>query len=86
MSTNSITVTGGKKTTSTGKPIAPSVPAPKPKEEEKKEGEKAKPLPVPVATPVIVKKKLLEGEVMDEDEDDGEPTEVSVTEIAGGEA
>jgi hypothetical protein len=29
---------------------------------------------------------VLEGEVEDEDEDDGEPSEVSVTEVAGGEA
>jgi chromosome segregation ATPase len=89
ISPTSITVTTGKKgKTTTGKPIAPAVPAPKPKEEEKpaKEGEKPKPVPVPVA-PTIVKKKLLEGETVDDDdEDDGEPAEVSVTEVPGGEA
>lgn len=87
ISPSSITVTAGKKgKTSTGKPIAPPIPAPKAKEEEKKEGAKPKPMPVPVS-PTIVKKKLLAGEVIDDnDEDDGEPTEVSVTEVPGGEA
>jgi len=88
ISPSSITVTGGKGgKTSTGKPIAPPVPAPKAKEskEEVKEGKKPKPSPVPVA-PTIVKKKVLPGEPEDEDEDDGEPAEVSVTEVPGGEA
>jgi hypothetical protein len=87
ISPSSITVTAGKKgKTSTGKPIAPPIPAPKAKEEEKKDGEKPKPMPVPVS-PTIVKKKLLAGEIIDDnDEDDGEPTEVSVTEVPGGEA
>jgi hypothetical protein len=87
ISPSSITVSAGKKgKTSTGKPIAPPIPAPKAKEEEKKDGDKPKPMPVPVS-PTIVKKKLLAGEVIDDnDEDDGEPTEVSVTEVPGGEA
>jgi len=78
ISPTSITVTGGKSKTSTGKPIAPPIPAPKAKEPAAaKTGEKPKPVPVPVA-PVVIKKKLLEGEVVDEDEDDGEPAIVSV--------
>jgi hypothetical protein len=79
ISPTSITVTAGKKgKTSTGKPIAPPIPAPKAKEPAAaKTGEKPKPVPVPVA-PVVIKKKLLEGEVVDEDEDDGEPAIVSV--------
>jgi len=89
-SVNSITISAGKKgKTSTGKPIAPPIPAPKAKEPEAaaaKEGERPKPMPVPVS-PTIIKKKLLAGEVIDDnDEDDGEPTEVSVTEVPGGEA
>lgn len=92
ISPSSITVSAGKKgKTSTGKPIAPAVPAPKPKEEKKeeeaKEGEKPRPKPSPVPVqPTIVKKKVLPGEPEDEDEDDGEPSEVSVTEVTGGEA
>jgi len=90
ISPSSVTVSAGKKgKTSTGKPIAPPIPAPKAKEPEAaaaKEGERPKPMPVPVS-PTIIKKKLLAGEVIDDnDEDDGEPTEVSVTEVPGGEA
>lgn len=88
ISPTSITVTSGNKgKTSTGKPIAPPVPAPKPKEEEKKDKDgKVKPSPVPVQ-PRVIKKKVLEGEITEEDdEDDGEPADVSVTEVPGGEA
>jgi hypothetical protein len=42
-------------------------------------------MPVPVQQ-TIIKKKVLEGDAEDEDEDDGEPAEVSVTEVPGGEA
>jgi hypothetical protein len=87
ISTSSVTVTSGKKgKTSTGKPIAPAVPAPKPKEDKKDTKEdKAKPVPVPVQQ-TIIKKKALDGDVEDDEDDDGEPAEVSVTEVPGGEA
>jgi hypothetical protein len=83
------TTVSGKTKTSTGKPIAPPVPAPKPKEEkEPKEGEKPKPVPVPVSPTKVINKKLYENgeEFDDEAEDESEPSEVSVTEVPGGEA
>jgi hypothetical protein len=88
-SASSVTSTKNSKT-STGKPKSPGVPAPKPKEEPvPKTGEKPKPVVPPVQVTDLRKKSdLLPGETEadDEDEDDGEPSDVTPVEVPGGEA